>query len=172
MASLMEGLITVLEQESIEYEKLLELSIQKTPVIIAGDTVELQKITDEEKSVISVIQKMEKQREISLQDIADVINKDVANLKLKSLIQMLETRPEEQQKLAQVHDKLQKNLNSMVLVNDQNRELLRNSLEMVEFDMNLIQAMKAAPETADYNKGAYNAGNVIGMNRGSFDAKQ
>ena len=46
-----------------------------------------------------------------------------------------------------------------------------HSLEMVEFDMNLLQAMKAAPETANYNKGAYTAGEVIGTDRGSFDAK-
>jgi len=31
--------------------------------------------------------------------------------------------------------------------------------------------MKAAPETANYNRSAYNAGDVMGVNRG-FDTKQ
>jgi hypothetical protein len=60
----------------------------------------------------------------------------------------------------------------MMIINSNNRELIQQSLEMVEFDMNLIQAMRQAPETADYNKGAYSAGNIMGMNKGGFDAKQ
>lgn len=39
----MENLIEVLDLESAEYEKLLELSMKKTPVIIAGDTEGLAK---------------------------------------------------------------------------------------------------------------------------------
>ena len=37
MASLMEDLIEVLEKENSEYEKLLALSMKKTPVIIGAD---------------------------------------------------------------------------------------------------------------------------------------
>ena len=53
MASLMENLIEVLDSESREYENLLELSTQKTPVIISGNLEELAKITDEEQNVVS-----------------------------------------------------------------------------------------------------------------------
>ena len=49
--------------------------------------------------------------------------------------------------------------------------MIANSLEMVEFDLNLLQAMKAAPETANYNRGAYSAGETMGVERGGFDAK-
>ena len=38
--------------------------------------------------------------------------------------------------------------------------------------MNLIQSMKAAPETANYNRGACSTGDIIGIERKSFDAKQ
>ena len=37
MASLIENLISVLEQESVEYETLLGLSMKKTPIIVKGD---------------------------------------------------------------------------------------------------------------------------------------
>ena len=37
MASLLENLIDVLDQENTEYEKLVVLSDRKTPVIIQGD---------------------------------------------------------------------------------------------------------------------------------------
>ena len=45
MASLMEDLIDVLEQEQKEYEVLLDLSMKKTPVIVSADLEQLQKIS-------------------------------------------------------------------------------------------------------------------------------
>lgn len=172
MASLIENLISVLEQENSEYEALLELSRKKTPVIIRGDITELQKITDEEQNIIGRIHQLDGKREESIRDIANVINKDVEQLKLENLIQMLGKSPKEQKLLSLIHDKLRITLSQMKNVNEQNRELLTSALEMVEFDLNLLQSARRAPETANYNKGAYNAGSVIGTNIGSFDAKQ
>ena len=168
----MENLITILENENLEYEILLELSKKKTPVIIKGDLEMLQKITDEEQIVVSRINQLEKKREESIHDIANVINKDVKTLKLINLIQMLEKRPDEQKKLSKVHDKLSQTVSNMARINEQNRELIKNALEMVNFDLNLVQAMRTAPETANYNRGAYNTGSVMGNANGYFDAKQ
>lgn len=171
MASLIENLISVLEQEGAHYEALLGLSMQKTPIIVAGDLPALQKITDEEQTVVDKINHLEHERSEVMKDIANVMNKDVKTLKLVNLIQMLESRPAESRKLAEVHDRLKSVVGSMQQINNQNKELIANSLEMVAFDMNLIHAMKAAPETANYNRGAYNAGDVIGNARSDFDAK-
>lgn len=171
MASLIENLISVLEQESSEYEELLGLSMKKTPIIVSGDLQALQEITDEEQTVVNRINHLENKRTEVIKDIANVMNKDVNTLKLVNLIQMLESRPQESKKLSEVHDRLKSVVGKMQRVNMQNKELIANSLEMVEFDMNLLQAMKTAPETANYNKGAYSAGDVIGTERGGFDAK-
>ena len=176
----MENLIEVLDLESAEYEKLLELSMKKTPVIIAGDTEGLAKITDEEQDGVSRISRLEQGRVNKLDhkrqeiyaDIANVINKDVKTLKLTDLIAMLAPREAEQQKLARVHDRLKNAVYEMKRVNGQNQILIENALEMVEFDMNMLQAMKAAPETADYDKGAMNTGYHMGMGAGGFDARQ
>lgn len=171
MASLIENLITILEQESSEYEQLLGLSMKKTPVIVAGDLQALQQITDEEQIVVGRINHLDSKRSEVIKDIANVMNKDVETLKLVNLIQMLESRPQESKRLAAVHDKLREVVTNMQRVNEQNRELIAHSLELIEFDMNLLQAMKAAPETANYNRGAYSAGDVMGTDRGGFDAK-
>ena len=101
-----------------------------------------------------------------------MLNKDVTKLKIVDLIKMLAARREEQAKLAAVFDKLQVNVRSVKRVNEQNRELIESALEMVQFNMNVLQAMNKAPETANYNKGAYNTGDMIGMNHKAFDAKQ
>lgn len=172
MASLMENLIEVLNLESSEYENLLGLSMKKTPVIVAGNMEELAKVTDEEQDAVSKINKLEHKRQEVFTDIANVINKDVNTLMLTDLIEMLTGRPEEQQKLAKVHDRLRSAVYEVKRVNEQNRVLIENALEMVEFDMNMLQAMKAAPETANYNKGACNTGTHMGAEAAGFDAKQ
>ena len=172
MASLMENLIEVLEQESNEYEGLLSLSQKKTPIIVSGNLEELQKITDDEQELVSRINRLEKRRTETTADIANVLNRDVTTLKLANLIEMLASRPAEQRKLAEAHDRLQVSVRELKRTNEQNRELLANALEMVEFEMNLLQASKAAPETANYTKGAYNAGDTMGIPSGGFDAKQ
>jgi hypothetical protein len=105
-------------------------------------------------------------------DIADVLNRDVNDLKLSNLITMLSTRPAEQQALADAHDRLQAAVRGLKRANEQNSELLNSALEMVEFEMNLLQAAKTAPETANYNRGAYNAGDTMGVIDHGFDAKQ
>ncbi len=172
MASLMEDLIEVLNLESQEYEDLLGLSVRKTPVIVAGELEELAKITDEEQIVVGKINRLELRRQEVFADIANVLNKDVDTLLLTDLIEILKARPEEQQKLAKVHDRLRTAVYEVKRVNGQNRVLIQNALEMVQFDMNMLQSISAAPETANYNKGACNTGQHMGAGGGSFDAKQ
>lgn len=172
MASLMENLIDVLNKEGSEYEGLLRLSQNKTPIIVSGNLENLQKITDEEQELVSRINSLEKRRTEITADIANVLNKDVTTLKLKNLIDMLAGRPVEQRMLAEAHDRLQAAVRGLKRVNEQNGELLKNALEMVEFEMNLLQAMKTAPETANYNRGAYSAGDTMGVSSRGFDAKQ
>lgn len=172
MASLMENLIEALEQECIEYEGLLSLSQKKTSVIVSGNLEELQKITDDEQESVGRINHLEKKRVEVTADIANVLNKDVATLKLANLIEMMSARQEEQKRLAAAHDRLQRAVHELRRINEQNRELLANALEMVEFEMSLLQASNAAPETANYTKNAYNAGDTMGIANGRFDAKQ
>lgn len=172
MASLMENLISVLEEEGKAYEELLELSMKKTPIIVGGDLESLQKITDEEQIIVAKVNRLDVKREEVTKDIANVLNKDVTKLKLVDIINMLSQRPVEQKQLAAAHDKLKEVVGQMVRVNEQNRDLIQSSLEMVEFDLNLIQSMKSAPQTANYNRGAYSSGAFMGRNSGGFDAKQ
>lgn len=172
MASLMENLIEVLEQESKEYEGLLSLSQRKTPIIVSGNLEELQKITDDEQELVSRISRLEKQRTEITADIANVLNKDVASLKLANLIEMMAARPAEQQKLEGSHDRLRSAVRELRRTNEQNKELLAGALEMVEFEMSLLQASNAVPTTANYTRNAYNAGDTMGVANGRFDAKQ
>lgn len=172
MASLMENLIQVLSQESTEYEGLLALSRRKTQIIASANLEELQKITDDEQEVVGRLNRLEKKRVEVTADIANVLNRDVESLKLSKLIELMSARPEEQAKLADAQQRLKRTVGALRQINEQNKELLESAVEMVEFEMNLLQAAKGAPETANYTRNAYNSGAQMGVTSGSFDAKQ
>ena len=172
MASLMQVLIATLDKEEKEYAALLKLSQKKTPIIIKGDVEKLQNITDEEQVVIDRLAAIDKEREQAMADIADVINRDVKTLKLSYLIDMLEKRPEEREALAGVHDRIKATIGELRLINDQNRVLIEQSLDIVNFNLNLVKSMRQAPETGNYTRNAGIAGDHMGGTAGGFDAKQ
>lgn len=172
MASLMENLISILNEECDEYGKLLQLSISKTPIIVSENLDELARITDDEQLLLSRLANLDKKRNETVADIANVLNKDVETLKIKNLIKMMGTRPSEQRELAVAYDKLMATAKQVELINARNNELIQSALDMVHFNMNLIQASKAAPESANYDRGALSTGDALGVNRKSFDARQ
>ena len=147
MASLMENLIVILDETYEAYEQLLALSLKKTPVIVSENLEELARITDEEQLVVSRINSLDKKRDEVMKDMAVVLNKDVANFKLKKLIQMMAKRPEEQRALAESYDKLERTAKQVARVNEQNRELIQSALEMVQFNMNILHKDKNNNET-------------------------
>ena len=172
MASLIDTLTEVLNGEDKEYQKLLSLSKDKTDVIVRGDLNALSVITDKEQEVVAKIQALEHERTRTMTEIAKILNTDVSGLKLDVLIDLLKKKPKEQKALALIHDKLHVTLYEMRLLNERNDELIKSAIEMTNFNLNLLQSARKAPETANYNRGAYNAGDVLGVESGSFDAKQ
>ena len=154
MASLLENLIDVLDRENVQYEKLVVLAESKTPVIVAGDIENLGKITEDEQEIVGIIQGMEKQRDKFLADIANVVNRDVETLKLIDLIQMLDKMPDQREKLEGIQKRLRATIDKLREVNDRNQMLLAERLDMVGFNLNMIRAMKSAPQTANYSRDA------------------
>ena len=172
MPSLMEELIEVLDKEEIKYKELLALSEKKTPIIVEGNIEKLQKITDEEQIAVDDIGALDHKRSELMTDIATVINKDVKTLKLSYLIDMLKARPKEHDALVEINDRLKKTIGNLRIINDQNQVLIRQQLEMIDFNISLNKAMREGPQTGDYTRKAGSAGNVMGETRSAFDAKQ
>ncbi|MBR5760943.1 MAG: flagellar protein FlgN, partial [Lachnospiraceae bacterium] len=168
MASLIDTLTEVLNGENKEYQKLLDLSKSKTDVIVRGDLNALSVITDKEQEVVAKIQALEHERTRTMTEIAKILNTDVSGLKLDVLIDLLKKKPKEQKALALIHDKLHVTLYEMRLLNERNDELIKSAIEMTNFNLNLLQSARKAPETANYNKGAFNTGSLIGVDSGSF----
>lgn len=172
MASLIENLMDTLNRESGEYEALAELSGKKTTAVIRGELEALQAITDEEQLAAARISHMEQERRNVMKEIAGVLNTDVEALKLADIVRVLERRPEERAKMEACQNRLKTAVYRMKQINEHNLELIERALEITQFELNLYQAVKSAPETANYNRDAYSGGAVMGSPRGRFDAKQ
>jgi len=166
----MDDLIQVLENENEEYKKLAELSKEKKQVIIDANVPALEKIVDLEQDVASKIQNLDKRRQKVMHDMSVVLNKPEQDFTVNTVIEMLSSQPKEQQRLQNVKKQLKTTLDEVRNINEQNQTLLNQALELVEFDLTLFRSMRTAPETANYNKNAYNTGEILGGS--GFDAKQ
>ena len=170
MASLMEDFMDVLEKENGEYGRLTELSREKRQIIIDGNIPALEEITGREQEITSILKNLEKKREEVVNDMSIVLSKKPEELTITNMIAFLNKQPKEQQKLMELKEKLHNTLAEMADINGQNEVLLKQAMEMAEFDLTLFKSMRQAPVTANYDKRANNTGDLLGSS--GFDAKQ
>lgn len=171
MASLTEELIQVLQEEQDIYQQLTPIAEEKTKVIIKNDLQSLQEITAREQQAVEKLNALERRREEIIVNMGTVLNRDPRTLKLKNMVKILEKRPEEQRKLAELYDCLTASIKRLSEVNERNKALINQSLEMIQFEMNLIQSTRMAPGSNNYNKQA-SSFDMPAVSSGMFDAKQ
>lgn len=171
MAGLIDELAQVLEEENVRYASLIELSTEKTNYIIKNDITNLQRVVDEEQRLVDKVNNLEKRREEITDDICNVLHVPKSELTVKVLIDLLQKQKREHDLLLDVHTRLRRTVDRMVRVNEQNMSLMKQTLEMLDFEMNLVKGLRMAPETNNYDKDAYSAGGT-NYSAGAFDAKQ
>ena len=170
MASLMDDLALVLESEVEQYKKLVALSEAMRDALVISDVSAVEQITADQESVANDLQALEGQRVRIMNDMALVLNRKPEELKVSALEESIGHQPQLQERLRNVRMELTKTMEELKRRNQSNQALLRQSMELLAFDLNLFRSMRQAPETANYNKSAYNTGDLLGS-RG-FDAKQ
>ena len=168
MASLVEELLVGMKKEDACYTRLLELSENKRQAIIAGAVADLEEVTATEESISSDLKNLENKRVSILRDMAVVLGHE--QLTVTNVIEQLDGQPKEQGDLTAARDALVDVATRLQTANAQNSVLLQQALEMVEFDLTLFKSLKQAPETANYDKNAYNTGELLGSS--SFDTSQ
>ena len=168
MASLVEELVNVLEAEKQIYTTLVGYEERKKDVLIAADVAALEEITTKEQLAgDDLIAYSNKQIQI-LKDIATVLGRTDGKMTVTRLISLLDTQPKVQEQLTEARDSLLNAANQMKTLSDQNAILIRQAIELNEFDMTLFKSLRQAPETANYDKSAYNTGSLLGGS--GFDA--
>lgn len=176
MASLVEELASVLGGQIEASKELYKLSMDKTPILVQGDLDALQKLTEAEQLVVDRLAGFDRKRERLMSDIADVTNRKSTGLTLSELIDSLASGSVEAARkqavvLSGLRDDLADICRKLARVNAQNEELVKSSLEIIDYDLNLVQSMRAAPETANYGRRATGTDSVLGRPTGGFDAK-
>lgn len=170
MAGLLYELIGVIEQETSVYDKILSFNDAKRQAVIDRNAGELERITGQEEGCLFDLQKYEQKRLGLLKDMAVVLGHDGENITVNFIIDSLKKQPDEQEALKAARDALVEKASEVRFWNQENQELLNSAMSMVDFDLNLFKSMRQAPETGNYNKKAYNTGDLLGGS--SFDSKQ
>lgn len=170
MASLIEELVQVMDDEIGIYKDLLPIAEEKTSAIIKNDLEELQVITNREQLVVEKITALERKREKVIENIGMVISRNPSTLNMKAMIKLLEKQPKEQRQLKQIHDEMKDVIQRLVKINDKNKKLIETSLEMISFNMNVLQSSRVIAGNT-YTKGASRY-DVPVYQQGMFDTKQ
>lgn len=171
MASLMEELIQTLNEEESLYGQLIPVEEEKTRAIISNDLDTLRQIAVQERELVDRTSALENKREQVATDIATVLGRDPKTITLEQIASVLKNQPQDQKKLQEVHDRLRRTVSRLQELNDQNRELLKEAIDMVEYNMNVIRSTRMSSGSSNYSS---DASEVAGMapQHGMFDAKQ
>lgn len=164
MNALTEKLIMALEKDCEIYEEVLRLGEEKKQIIINGDIETLEKITKREHALIASLMKLEGIRDKIVAEIMREKGMVSANV-IDDVIKVIDQ--DAQEKLQFVKRKLGNLMTDVKDVNASNGELLKQSLEIVDFNVNLMTSMN---ETETNYGGKANI-NYEKNKRNAFDAK-
>jgi len=171
VASLIDELISTIGMEYEIYQQLIPIANEKTQIVVKNDLGALSEITEKEQLAVDRINSLERKREVIMNNIKTVINRKSETLDMKTLIQLMEKQPKEQKALSILHDNLLRTIQRLVEINNRNKSLIQQSLEMIEFNMNFIQSTRMSPGNNTYTKSASQYG-AQERGTGMFDAKQ
>ncbi|AEV70535.1 flagellar protein FlgN [Acetivibrio clariflavus] len=159
-------LISILEREIGIYEELLKISRDKTDVIVKGKTAELDNITKVEQTFVLDIGKLEALREKAVNHLVNDIgmNNTVSDITISELAKYLDN--ENAQRLENCKNNLLNIINEIKNVNDLNSKLIQNSIDYINFSINLLSSIPEANN--NYSK----SGNTNeGIQKTYFDVK-
>ena len=155
MASLIDLLIDDLNNEDTGYNKLLDLSNDKTSAIVKGDVDELQKIFLQEQKLIEELETVEQKRQEDVKEICSILRLPYEQIRVEHIVQILEKKPKEHDALEEVYLRLKRTLNQLTTVNDNNKLLLKESMDMIQFELDLARNSVMDPRTSNYGRTAY-----------------
>jgi hypothetical protein len=139
---LVDELISILDKEAALYEDVLKLSKNKTNIIVEGKVSELESIVKLEQSMIFKMAKLEDVREGLVEKLSKQLGVNSNELTITQLSNMLQK--EQAGKLNVCHKGLAKVLAELKDSNGLNSKLIKNSLEYIDFSVNLLASTSIA----------------------------
>lgn len=133
---LIDKLIELLEHEYKVYENIFRLSKDKTNIIVEGRVSELENVVKLEQALVMQISRIDKQREELLEEIAKEVQLGEGGLNVSEL-----KKHSNESQCAKLEDYQQRMIDLVEQLNHANQlnsKLIRNSLEFIEFSLNII----------------------------------
>ena len=138
---------------------------------MANDLDALSRLSTSEQKLVDEVGNLENKRIQVTEDIATVLGKVPGTMNLEQIIQVLGKQPAEQKQLQILHDRLRRTIARLQELNAQNKELLTQALEMVEYNMNVIRSTRMSSGSSNYSSNAAQV-DMADYGAGMFDAKQ
>lgn len=139
--ALVNELINVLEQENRVYDSILKISKSKTNIIVEGKVTELENMVKLEQSLVLQMGRLEDMREKLTGKIAVLLNIKPSEITITELMKHIKS--DQAQKLKACQDTLGKAINELKNANDLNSKLIKNSLDFINFSINLVASVDA-----------------------------
>lgn len=130
------SVIGILNSEHDLYMDMLEISKSKKDVIVKGKVTELDKLVKLEQNMIFDIGQLERKRESEVSKLCGILGMNSAKINISELMQALQ--PEQNRRLEEVQGKLRKVLAELKIANDLNGQLIQQSLEYIDYSINLV----------------------------------
>ncbi|ACM60770.1 FlgN protein [Caldicellulosiruptor bescii] len=131
-----EKIIELLEEEYKVFERILNLSNEKTKYIVENNLSALIEVSNQEKKETEIIEKLERER----QEILNALSKEknIAIVNLNELVNI--ATPDEWQRINDLKVKLGEIIFKLKKTNDLNASLVSSALEYIDFMTNVISS--------------------------------
>jgi len=154
MEQLLSQLEEIMENEVNLYSQILSIGKQKTDIIIKGKVNQLAELVEQEQNIVAKLTKLELSRE----NVSSLIHKGLQlpnkEITLSELFSHIDNNHAVTLKAKQ--EKLLNILKEVKTVNDENGKLINNSLEYIEFSINVLS--NAANPGNNYTQAGYSGG--------------
>ncbi len=151
MASIIDDLIDVFNKEILLYNDLLAIGKEKKNVILQNDIETLTTMNTVENTIISKINRYEKQRLVVVNDICEVLSINIDDFTLSSLADSLNVA-EDKEKILSIKNELNSIIAELGKVNNVNRALIESSLDYVNFSLNTLKSAREPRESGYENE--------------------
>ena len=130
----MDNLLGLLENEYKVYEEILSLSKKKTDIVVKGKVSDLDHIVKLEQALVLQISKIDKKKNEAIEKfISDNSSWNITEIKKHA-------NSEQTKKLQDYQNNMTQLLTELNQTNQLNSKLITNSLEFIEFSLNIFSA--------------------------------
>ena len=143
MEKILAGLAENMENQLGLYRKLLSLASAKQPVLVKGDIHQLERITQDEEGLILQVGRLEEQRQFLHNDLAGHFALSADDLTVSEIISRVDEA--EGARFSRITEGFTEVLKELAEMNKANTELVRNSLELVNFYFNILTDDDSTP---------------------------